>query len=176
MAVVKDVTVEKPEEPKPLGFKDRVENTGKFAKVEEAIRQVPRHRDLNQLPKYKHLLKDADDPKKLVSKGYSEIEKAVNRYYQEKNINALQVFLQNFMYFPRDLVKMAEKYYDELARRQDSSTGGAFTIEELKEKKLIELMTLGNKLGLFFQNGKTKEAMIEAIMTMQKINVRRRKV
>jgi len=152
--------------------KDIVKKTGRVTKVETSSKKMPKHQDLNKLPKYEQLIKGSNEPKKLIGRGYSDIERTVKKYFTDNDTKALREFLQNFMYFPRDLVKLAQKYYDQLVSEKDSA-GDKHTEENLNAKDAQELMSIGNKMGLFFTGNRSKEDMIKAILNMQNINKKR---
>jgi hypothetical protein len=144
--------------------------------TEKAQRPIRKDYDVSQLPnqnpKYKELLEGSEEPKKLIGRGVRDVEKAILKYYEHGNIEALEGFIRHFMHFPRDIVRTAKEYLAELQGRDKSS----YSDEILQQKTIRELFSVGSKLGLYFSQDRSKADMIKDILEMQAMNRRRKQI
>jgi hypothetical protein len=175
-----EVTVEAPPPPvreNIVSDKDIIKDTGKITKIEEkAQRPIKKDYDVSQLPnqnpKYKDLLEGHEEPKKLIGRGISDVEKAILKYHDQGNIEALEEFLRIFMHFPRDLVRTAREYLVELQGKDKSG----YDEERLQKEEIKGLLSIGSKMGLLFQGERKKAEMIRDILDMQLMTRKRRQV
>lgn len=157
--------------------KDTGSNVGKITNIDEvAKRPIKKDFDVSQLPnqkpKYKELLDGKEDPKKLIGKGVRDVEKGIQKYYDQGNIEALQQFVRNFMYFPRDLVRIARGYLEELQNKDKSQLNK----ESLDQMNVREIFSIGSKMGLHFASDRDKADMIKDILDMQAMTRRRKQI
>jgi len=157
---------------------DNARGEGEITEITDSDEEVPGRKDTNvlpnALPKFKDLISEPADPKKLITKNETQIEKAIKGYYNTGNLKALQDFMKLYMHFPRNLVRKAEGFIDILVQKKQVAEG--HTGPELKLMTENQLMAVGNKIGLFFNGRKNKDEMIKAILEMQDISARRQKV